>query len=471
MSGISRGSIFFTPALMILSCQNACENMIKFTLRCASGGILFNEKRKLRKERVITDGLSSEISNLEKMVTGDINEQRMKNKNSLDKLFSNITDIQKETAGILEENNSDQFLKLLIKSQNEISAKITEEAELIKKNYTNLINRNNAVIIQKMSKLKETALNEIENIRDDAEKKKELAAKRCRELLDNAKKLAQNVSVNSVDALIRQAETDAENGNYQSGIALSSSAITEIYMEIYRSDAKEQELLFYAQTGNAIAEEISIFLDSITQTEFKNENGTAIVDLSLFMDGQYEVFINNLAMLKNELEQTDSKSTEEIKECVLSLNTLYAQINEACSDAFYLMTYSLQRNEIEKEIFSLLKEKGFNLCDTVFTDGDPAKASERTYKCDLTGEELTISVIPYTDDDSELKTELIVHSNSDDCSEESREQYRHDIISRLGMNSKVENVSLSCVDETKNRNASDTGNKYRIHSPKSLNSN
>lgn len=468
MSGISRGSIFFTPALMILSCKNACDNMIKFTLHCASGGILFNEKRDRRKERKITDGLSDEISELEKMVTDDINAQQRKESKSLDSILEEITDIQKETADILKNNSRDEFIKMIRHSRDEISSKIIREAEQIKKNYTTLINRNNAVIIQKMSKLKETALKEIENIKDDIEKKNELAQKRCKELTDSAQKLAAETGVNSAAALINQALKDAENGNYQSGIALASSAITEIYMEIYRSDAREQEIRFYVQTGKNIAEEISLFLESIKETEFKTETGTSIIDLSQFMDGKYETYLCKLEEYKNILKHPEDKNTEEIKNTVCFLTELYSDINESCNDAFSLMTYSLQRNEMEKEIFSLLKEKGFSLSDTYFTDGDPSKSSERTYKCELTGEELIISVIPYTDDTNEIQTELIVNSSSSDCSEESREQYRQDIISKLRLDDLVENVTLTCVEETKNKNGADTGEKYRISSPEKI---
>ncbi len=466
MSGISRGSIFFTPALMILSCKNACENMIKFTLHCASGGILFNEKRDTRKERRVTDGLSAEIAELEKMVTEDINERLRKNNMIIDKIFEEITDIQKETADILRNNNPDEFKKMLRHSCDEINSKIIREAEQINKSYTNLINRNNAVIIQKMSGLRKTALTEIENIKDDIEKKNAHAHKRCMELIESAKKLSAETKVNSASALINQAVNDAENDNYQSAIALASNAITEIYIEIYRSDAREQEKMFYLQTGKNIAEEISLFLESLKETEFSTETGTSIIDLSQFMDGKYEIFLDKLQNIKNELNYPENKSAEEIKETVCSLTELYNDINAACNDAFCLMTYSLQRNEMEKEIFTLLKEKGFSLSDTFFTDGDPSKASERTYKCELTGEELTISVIPYTDDDNEIKTDLIVSSS--DCSEESREQYRQDIINKLTHDDTVENVTLTCVEETKNKNGADTGDKYRISSPEKL---
>lgn len=468
MSGISRGSIFFTPALMILSCKNACENMVKFTLHCASGGILFNEKRDMRKERRITDGLSAEISELEKMVTEDINSQQRINNKCLDSIFEEITCIQKEAADTLKNNNPDDFKKMLIQSRDEINSKIVREAEQINKNYTNLINRNNAVIIQKISRLKESAIKEIESIKDDTEKKNDLARKRCLELTDSAEKLLAKTGVKTAAVLIDQAEKDAESGIYESGIALASSAITEIYMEIYRSDAREQEIQFYAQTGKNIAEEISLLLESIKETEFTNENGTSEIDLSQFMKGKYEVFQSTLEKEKNSLNNTENINAEEIKETVRSLTNLYSDISEACNDAFYLMTYSLQRNEMEKEIFGLLKEKGFSLSDTLFTDGDPSKASERTYKCELTGEELTISVIPYTDDENEIRTELIVSSSGNDCSEESREQYRQDIISKLKHDKTVENVTLTCVDETKNRNGADTGDKYRISSPEKI---
>ncbi len=468
MSGISKGSVFFTPALMILSCQNACENMIKFTLKCATGGLLFNEKRNMRKERKKIEGLSEEITVLEKMVTDDINSMQMKNKKILDSLFSDITDIQKETSDILKNNNSEEFRKLLKQSQDEIKSKIIREAELIKKNYTNLINKNNAVIIQKMSKLKETALKEIENIQNDNERKNEAAHKRCTELIESAQKLSEETKVNSADELIRQAIKDSQSGNYQSAIALASSAVTEIYMEIYRSDSAQQEIMFYSQTGLSIAEEIEIFLESIRETEFKHESGTSVVDLSLFMDGKYDEYTNELNRFKALLENNANTSPEEMKEIVCSITELYTEINESCSDAFYMMTYSLQRNEIEKEIFGLLKEKGFTLSDTFFSEGDPSKASERTYKCELTGEELTISVIPYTDDDNELKTELIVSSSGNDCSEEAREQYRKDIISQIMHDNSVESVSLSCIEETRNKNGADTGEKYRISSPEKL---
>ena len=63
------------------------------------------------------------------------------------------------------------------------------------------------------------------------------------------------------------------------------------------------------------------------------------------------------------------------------MNVMLAEINEETANAFYFMFYSLNRVEAERVIFDLLKEKGFSLKETRYTDGDPANSGERKYVC------------------------------------------------------------------------------------------
>ena len=112
----------------------------------------------------------------------------------------------------------------------------------------------------------------------------------------------------------------------------------------------------------------------------------------------------------------------------------------------------------------MLDEKGFVLSDTKYTDGDPVKSSERKYICPLTGEELTVAVEPYYDEDNDIRTNMTLMSNR--SSEEIREQFRKEIISKLKSEcSNVENINLKCSEETRNTDARDTGRESAIENP------
>ena len=188
-------------------------------------------------------------------------------------------------------------------------------------------------------------------------------------------------------------------------------------------------------------------------------------DLTQFMKCEYEEFCRKSEESERFIsEDAENADSIELHKRSDELGKLLAEIKEEMADAFYFMLYSLNRVEAEKSIYGILKEKGFTLTDTKYTDGDPSKAGERTYSCPLTGEEITISLIPYTDEDNEIKTELVVLSS--ESSEESREQYRKDIVNSLQKScSSIDSVSLKCMENTRNMNAGEAGVKTAIENP------
>ncbi|MBR6836858.1 MAG: hypothetical protein IKM72_12775, partial [Oscillospiraceae bacterium] len=335
-------------------------------------------------------------------------------------------------------------------------------------NYTEAVNRSNSDIASRLTRLKENIISDISRIEADIADRDMRAYERASELLEDARTLAESVYSETGEKYIREAESDLEKGNFQSAVSLASSAITQIYMDMYRSDAEENERQFYKSSLVFLSEEVSGMLEALKTAEFKMPDETereVTADLTQFMKCRYDEFLTKSEEIKKYIENVnDSVPASELKRKTEELNIMLAEINEETANAFYFMFYSLNRVEAERVIFDLLKEKGFSLKETRYTDGDPAKSGERKYVCALTGEELTISLLPYEDENAELQTELILSSN--ESNEESREQYRKAIVNELkGTCRGIADVSLKCSEETRGKDAKDLGKTSMIENP------
>ena len=83
MSGISTGSIFFTPAMMMIAASNVAENMAKAAGRCVFAGAIAIHNYNKKQEQKKIDGLSKEIDALNKSVRDNIYTQTEKFDNSI----------------------------------------------------------------------------------------------------------------------------------------------------------------------------------------------------------------------------------------------------------------------------------------------------------------------------------------------------------------------------------------------------
>ena len=76
MSGISRGSIFFTPVVMALSVANTAENIARACGRVAFAGVIavhkYNKKQEEKKEKK----LSEDMQKLDDEVNANMSLQR-----------------------------------------------------------------------------------------------------------------------------------------------------------------------------------------------------------------------------------------------------------------------------------------------------------------------------------------------------------------------------------------------------------
>lgn len=471
MSGISTGSIFFTPAVIMLSMMNAAENIVKSTAKCVFAGAIAVHNYNKKQEEKKLNKLSKETDKLNEAVMKSLFEQSGRFDESIESMADSISQTHKELSARIEGSTAEEFKKLLLESEKNMLSQINKLHSSFQKNYNETINRSNAFISSSLTKLRENIFGEINSIETNAEMKNELAKQRAEELLDNAKVLAASLEMNAADKYILEAQSDIAKGNFQSAISLSSSAITELYMNLYKSDASEKERAFYESSCIFLIAEMKEFLNNIKEVDFKpsaESEKTMTADLTVFMDGKYEKFVSEIEKTEKLISsESELMSANELMTITQKLGSLYTEVNEAVMDAFYLMTYSLNRTEVEKAIYRILKEKGFKLTDTLYTDGDPSKAGERKYSCSLTGEELSVSIIPYTDEENEIKTEIVLHSN--ESSEESREQYRKDIINTLKSGCpNIDSINLSCKEETRNKNAHDTGEETVIPNPQHI---
>ncbi|MBQ5989627.1 MAG: hypothetical protein IJL67_09050 [Oscillospiraceae bacterium] len=469
MSGISRGSIFFTPVVMTLSVMYAAEHIAKSVGSVAFAGAIAVHKYNQRQEEKKVRKLSNDLKALDAEVTENLKEQREALYRSTEQMLEKIMDAQVEAAESLNNSRaSDEFRALLKANEKSTLDSIEHIHTQFKKNYTEAVNRSNSDIASRLTRLKENIISDISKIEADIADREMRAFERASELLDDARTLAESVYSETGEKYIREAESDLEKGNFQSAVSLASSAITQIYMDMYRSDAEENERQFYKSSLVFLSEEVSGLLEALKTAEFKMPDETereVTADLTQFMKCEYEAFSKKAADIKKYIENiNDSVPASELKRKTEELNLMLAEINEETANAFYFMFYSLNRVEAERVIFDLLKEKGFSLKETRYTDGDPAKSGERKYVCALTGEELTISLVPYEDENAELQTELILSSN--ESNEESREQYRKAIVNELkGTCRSIADVSLKCSEETRGKDAKDLGKTSMIENP------
>lgn len=469
MSGISRGSIFFTPVVMTLSVMYAAEHIAKSVGSVAFAGAIAVHKYNQRQEEKKVRKLSNDLKALDAEVTENLKEQREALYRSTEQMLEKIMDAQVEAAESLNNSRaSDEFRALLKANEKTTLDSIEHIHTQFKKNYTEAVNRSNSDIASRLTRLKENIISDISKIEADIADRDMRAYERASELLEDARTLAESVYSETGEKYIRDAESDLEKGNFQSAVSLASSAITQIYMDMYRSDAEENERQFYKSSLVFLSEEVSGLLEALKTAEFKMPDETereVTADLTQFMKCRYDEFLTKSEEIKKYIENiNDSVPASELKRKTEELNVMLAEINEETANAFYFMFYSLNRVEAEKVIFDLLKEKGFSLKETRYTDGDPAKSGERKYVCALTGEELTISLLPYEDENAELQTELILSSN--ESNEESREQYRKAIVNELkGTCRGIADVSLKCSEETRGKDAKDLGKTSMIENP------
>ncbi len=469
MSGISRGSIFFTPVVMTLSVMYAAEYIAKSVGSFAFAGAIAVHKYNQRQEEKKVRKLSNDLKALDAEVTENLKEQREALYRSTEQMLEKIMDAQVEAAESLNNSRaSDEFRALLKANEKTTLDSIEHIHTQFKKNYTEAVNRSNSDIASRLTRLKENIISDISKIEADIADRHMRAYERASELLEDARTLAESVYSETGEKYIREAESDLERGNFQSAVSLASSAITQIYMDMYRSDAEENERQFYKSSLVFLSEEVSGLLEALKTAEFKMPDETereVTADLTQFMKCRYDEFLTKSEEIKKYIENiNDSVPASELKRKTEELNIMLAEINEETANAFYFMFYSLNRVEAEKVIFDLLKEKGFSLKETRYTDGDPAKSGERKYVCALTGEELTISLLPYEDENAELQTELILSSN--ESNEESREQYRKAIVNELkGTCRGIADVSLKCSEETRGKDAKDLGKTSMIENP------
>lgn len=447
----------------------AAEHIAKSVGSVAFAGAIAVHKYNQRQEEKKVRKLSNDLKALDAEVTENLKEQREALYRSTEQMLEKIMDAQVEAAESLNNSRaSDEFRALLKANEKTTLDSIEHIHTQFKKNYTEAVNRSNSDIASRLTRLKENIISDISKIEADIADREMRAYERASELLEDARTLAESVYSETGEKYIREAESDLEKGSFQSAVSLASSAITQIYMDMYRSDAEENERQFYKSSLVFLSEEVSGLLEALKTAEFKMPDETereVTADLTQFMKCRYDEFLAKSEEVKKYIENiNDSVPASELKRKTEELNLMLAEINEETANAFYFMFYSLNRVEAERVIFDLLKEKGFSLKETRYTDGDPAKSGERKYVCALTGEELTISLLPYEDENAELQTELILSSN--ESNEESREQYRKAIVNELkGTCRGIADVSLKCSEETRGKDAKDLGKTSMIENP------
>ncbi|MDO5560787.1 MAG: hypothetical protein Q4F95_14500 [Oscillospiraceae bacterium] len=472
MSGISTGSIFYKPAMMILSAANASEKLLK-----ASAASVFAGSQAVRRynlsqsatDEILTDRLAQKyICELK----NDITVQSSGFEKSLDASYKAISEAHESIARSSRELMSQglkDFRDMLSVSAAGLNERVDNINTAFQKKYIDVINSSDARLTVSMNNLKMSVAEYAEDLEHTAHQKSEYEKQQALSVLEDAQKLIDcAVKKNRLDVRIQQAQleqakSDLGQGNYQSSMSLSSTVITQLYMKMLRSDADNKQKNFYRQNGVFLAGEIKEFLDQLKETQFRSDaesDEVSVIDLTQFMKKDYEEYLLKLDIYEKSI-LSESSDIISIKNAVFALNDLYTKITASVAEAFALMIYSLKRVETEKKIHSILKEKGFLLVKTCYTDGDPVKAGERHYVCSLTDEELTLSVVPCIDEDYEVRTNLIMASDSPDCSEESRKQYRDEILELLKKDDSVESAEMSCSESTRNVNASDT-QQYNI---------
>ncbi len=470
MSGISTGSIFFTPAMMMLSMYNAAENMVKATGKCVFAGAIAVHNYNKKRETMKIDKLSKNISELNDMIRNSIYEQTEKFDMSIEKMTESLKSMHIQMAETIKNSTADDFKDKLRQSEKHIMSECDKIHDLFQKNYHESINKSNSQMVTYISNLRQDVLNWISKTEGGEELKNSLAKSRAEDLLKDAEELMSQTDITVSKKYIAKAREDILSEHFQSAISLATTAITEIYLEMYKADSIQKEKEYYKNSIIFMIAEIKEYINLLADTEYTDENKKVVtVDLTQFMEGKDTEIINRVEEAEKTLYTYEDISSAELRKMTENLNSIYIELNESIRDAFYLMTYSLNKLDVEKKICNILSGKGFNLEKTLYTDGDPVKSSQRTYVCPLTGEELVISMIPYTDYDDELKTDIIIENNNKNFSEETREQYRKDIVEKIGSyRDKIMKVTLKCKEDTKNKNASEISGREVIENPCSI---
>lgn len=475
MSGISSGSIFFTPVVMTLAAYYTAEHFVKSAAKFMFAGVYAVDKYCKDKEKENIRKLDCNADELSASVSGMLVSQHTKFQESLNEMKESISTAHRKLAESLDENTAlTDFSELLSSYERSSMNEINRIHSDFRRQYSESVNRNNSEILTSMTRLKDSIFNELRSLEADTEMKNALASQRASELLTRAKDLAASADAGYVASSLIQADTDISSGNYQSAISISSSVITEIYMNMFKNDSEEREKEYYTVCCIYLISEIRELLNGLKDIQIKkNRDSEDLInmDLTQFMSEEYMEYPDKIdsteARIMNDQEILTS---QELKKAAEDLNSMFTEINESISEAFYLMTYCLNRVDAEKNIYHILMEKGFELCDTLYTDGDPSKACERKYRCRLTGEEVTISLIPFLNEDSEYQTDIVLQSNDVSCSEESRELFRKEIIRRLKEDCRnVDSINIKCHEETRNKNAADIAdNTVGISNPQHI---
>ncbi len=350
MSGISRGSIFFTPVVMTLSVMYAAEHIAKSVGSVAFAGAIAVHKYNQRQEEKKVRKLSNDLKALDAEVTESLKEQREALYRSTEQMLEKIMDAQVEAAESLNNSRaSDEFRALLKANEKTTLDSIEHIHTQFKKNYTEAVNRSNSDIASRLTRLKENIISDISKIEADIADRDMRAYERASELLEDARTLAESVYSETGEKYIREAESDLERGNFQSAVSLASSAITQIYMDMYRSDAEENERQFYKSSLVFLSEEVSGLLEALKTAEFKMPDETereVTADLTQFMKCRYDEFLTKSEEIKKYIENiNDSVPASELKRKTEELNIMLAEINEETANAFYFMFYSLNRVE------------------------------------------------------------------------------------------------------------------------------
>ncbi|MBP0977743.1 MAG: hypothetical protein J6P89_06190, partial [Oscillospiraceae bacterium] len=194
MSGISRGSIFFTPVVMTLSVMYAAEHIAKSVGSVAFAGAIAVHKYNQRQEEKKVRKLSNDLKALDAEVTENLKEQREALYRSTEQMLEKIMDAQVEAAESLNNSRaSDEFRALLKANGKSTLASIEHIHTQFKKNYTEAVNRSNSDIASRLTRLKENIISDISKIEADIADREMRAYERASELLEDARTLAESM--------------------------------------------------------------------------------------------------------------------------------------------------------------------------------------------------------------------------------------------------------------------------------------
>ena len=338
MSGISRGSIFFTPVVMALSVMNTAENIAKTAGKIAfAGAIAVHRYNKKQEEKKVTK-LSDDIEKLDKSVAETLNVQREELYRTIENVLDEMSEVQNIISENIDSSDGEAFRNLLRETGNNTVSSIEKIHSRFKKCYDEAVNRSNSEISSALTSLKEKVAAEIKNAESDIAAREKRAAERAQSLINDARKLSSAFNSEAGEKYITEAEYDVMKGNYQSAVSLASSAITQIYMDMYRSDAEEKERDFYRSSLVYFSAEIKELLDSLHSVEFRmSEESDEILsaDLTQFMKCEYEEFCRKSEESERFIsEDAENADSIELHKRSDELGKLLAEIKEEMADAF-----------------------------------------------------------------------------------------------------------------------------------------